>query len=268
MSLALWRAATQQAPACARAPLSLAGQAVGSVAPGWQSRVVQQFPDLWHSLLAAHPGGGAGWSLRAPPGEPATQALALLAGALRGTGLCGPWRDELLCIEGARGEGLGEVERALVRVLGLTTQAVHLVGAAPDGRIWVQQRSFTKPNDPGLWDTLVGGTVSAGETVAQTLERETWEEAGMPLARLTGLRQGGCFHVSRPTPDGGGAGHLEERTFWFTATLTEGSLPVNRDGEVDHFELWTVQEVRRAMEAQRFTGEARWALALALGWAA
>jgi len=27
--------------------------------------------------------------------------------------------------------------------------------------IWVQQRALDKANDPGLWDTLMGGMVSA-----------------------------------------------------------------------------------------------------------
>jgi hypothetical protein len=71
---------------------------------------------------------------------------------LRAARRCGPWRDEQL--RGRHpGQRLGTVERGAVRVLGLATQAVHLVGVAPDGRHWVQQRALDKPNDPGLWDT-------------------------------------------------------------------------------------------------------------------
>ena len=73
------------------------------------------------------------------------------------------------------------MERAVVRPLGITTFAVHLL-ASPDGRHWVQQRSLTKPNDPGLWDTLMGGMIPASDSMAQALERETWEEAGLRLS--------------------------------------------------------------------------------------
>jgi 8-oxo-dGTP pyrophosphatase MutT (NUDIX family) len=138
---------------------------------------------------------------------------------------------------------------------------VHLVGLRSDGRLWVQQRSWHKPNDPGLWDTLVGGTVSAGETLAQTLERETWEEAGLRLADLSGLTLGGRFTASRPVPDGGGAGYLMEDTHWFTVTVPDGLEPRNQDGEVDHFEAWTPAEVAQALSHGRFTPEARWVLA-------
>ena len=42
------------------------------------------------------------------------------------------------------------VERGVVRVLGITTYAVHLVGSRRDGAVWVQQRAFDKATDPGL----------------------------------------------------------------------------------------------------------------------
>ena len=81
---------------------------------------------------------------------------------------------------------IGQVERGAVRPLGIATQAVHLVGHAADGRIWVQQRALNKANDPGLWDTLMGGMVSAADTVATALVRETWEEARV-ATRISGF---------------------------------------------------------------------------------
>jgi hypothetical protein len=46
----------------------------------------------------------------------------------------------------------------------------------------VQQRALDKANDPGLWDTLMGGMVSAADTVATALARETWEVVPEGLA--------------------------------------------------------------------------------------
>ncbi len=63
--------------------------------------------------------------------DDATAALNALALALRAAGRCGPWRDEQLAVCGADGRRLATVERGATRVLGLATQAVHLVGCAP-----------------------------------------------------------------------------------------------------------------------------------------
>eukprot|EP01034_Spumella_vulgaris_P040863 gene40863-50561_t len=112
-------------------PLVAAGQVVGSVAQG------------------------AAWHLQVAP-EEVTPALNAVAAALHAAGRCGPWRNEQLAVTNAQGEVVGTVERGAVRVLGITTRAVHLVGLAPDGRMWVQKRSLTKPNNPGMWDTLMG----------------------------------------------------------------------------------------------------------------
>ena len=144
--LATARAAAHQPPAQARQPLWVAGQAVGSVATGILSQI-----DLWrlsdkrYQLLNQEHSGEWTWHLDVAP-DAVTPALNLLAQALRAQGQCGPWRDEQLAVCNAHGERLGTIERGAVRVLGIATRAVHLVGRAPDGRMWVQQRSHTKPN--------------------------------------------------------------------------------------------------------------------------
>jgi 8-oxo-dGTP pyrophosphatase MutT (NUDIX family) len=128
--------------------------------------------------------------------------------------------------------------------------------------VWVQQRSWQKPNDPGLWDTLMGGTVAAGETLSQTLVRETWEEAGLRWADLPPVQGGGGqFIATRPVPDGQGCGYLCEDTHWCTVTVPDAQTPQNQDGEVDHFECWSPAQVHAAMHNHRFTPEARWVLA-------
>ena len=259
--LAAARAAACQPPAQARQPLWVAGQAVGSVAVGILSQI-----DLWclsdkrYTLLNQDYGGVPVWHLDVAPGA-VTPALNLLAQALRAQGRCGPWRDEQLAVCNARGERLGTVERGAVRVLGIATRAVHLVGLAPDGRMWVQQRSKTKPNNPGMWDTLMGGMVSAADTLQQALERETWEEAGLRLPELLGSEHGGQVDFSRPSREGGGVGYMVERIDWFRCTVPEVLEPRNQDGEVERFELWSPAQVRERIAAADFTLEA----ALVLG---
>ncbi len=150
---------------------------------------------------------------------------------------------------------LGIVERAVVRPLGITTFAVHLTGVSPDGRHWVQQRSLTKPNDPGLWDTLVGGMIPASDSMAQALERETWEEAGLRLSQIEQLRHRGRMLTRRPS-DESSAGYVVEYLDWYSCVIPEGVVPINQDGEVAQFRLMQPEEVARLMLDGEFTLEA------------
>lgn len=192
----------------------------------------------------------AGWAVQGPLDE----GLDRIAGWLHGQGLCGRWRDELLAVtaaDDARRE-LGRVERAAVRPLGIASFAVHLVGLAPDGRVWVQQRALDKATDPGLWDTLMGGMRAAGESVRQTLERECAEEAGLEAAALHGLRAAGSVQSRRPVPEG----YLVEHIDVFHAVLPEGVRPENRDGEVAAFDCLAPPELLRRLREGAFTAEA------------
>jgi 8-oxo-dGTP pyrophosphatase MutT (NUDIX family) len=245
--LAALHAACDRPPLKPRVPLWAGEACIGSVEP-----------DVMRSLgLAAGlaspgtRGGESGWQVH---GE-LTAALHGIALAMREAGVAHAWRDEQLAVTDARGVRLGTVERAVVRPLGITTLAVHLVGQAPDGRQWVQQRSLTKPNDPGLWDTLMGGMVPACDSVAQALERETWEEAGLRLGQLAQLRHGGRVTMRRPT-DSGVGGYVVEHIEWYRCVVPEGTQPVNQDGEVAQFRLMGPGELLRRLERDEFTIEA------------
>mgnify|MGYP002662924516 CR=1 FL=1 len=193
----------RQPPRRARLLFFADGYPVGSVEPGILDEIVlQSLLDVRYKLSIQERFATPVWCLEAPHGE-LTAAFDALARALRALGHCGPWRNEQLAVCTAQGKCLGTIERGLVRVLGIATQAVHLVGLAPDGRMWVQKRSMTKPNTPGLWDTLWGGMVSAADSLPQALARETWEEAGLRVEALQGLRHGGHVDFSRLRGSGG-----------------------------------------------------------------
>nr|WP_315231388.1 NUDIX domain-containing protein [uncultured Albidiferax sp.] len=259
--LAALRAGADQPPLRPRVPLWAGTVQIGSVEPGFLSQIgPQRLFELREVLHKVERAGVGGWQLHGD----ATQSLALLAGALRDAGLAHVWRNEQLAVPDADGQVVATVERAVIRVLGTTTRAVHLVGAAPDGRVWLQQRAFSKPNDPGLWDTLMGGMVSAADTLDSALERETWEEAGLHLQQLHGLRYGGQVTTRRPADDGGGAGYVVEHIDWFACTVPDGMAPLNQDGEVERFELWDQATTLQQMEQGAFTAEA--ALILADYW--
>jgi 8-oxo-dGTP pyrophosphatase MutT (NUDIX family) len=142
-----------------------------------------------------------------------------------------------------------------VRQLGIATFAVHLAATTQDGRHWVQQRSLDKPNDPGLWDTLMGGMVPASDTLQQALERETWEEAGLRLHQLASLAYGGRIATRRPST-GGRAGYVVEQIDWYRCTIPDGVTPANQDGEVARFVAMRKDELRNRLVQEEFTTEA------------
>ena len=197
-----------------------------------------------------------GWQVAAPAGR----SLAAIAAWLRDAGLTGRWRDELLAVVDQHERAVAEVERSIVRVLGLTTYAVHLVGFTADGRrMWVQQRAFDKATDPGLWDTLMGGQVAAGVTVESALARETEEEAGLDVSSLLDLHRGQRITFRRPVA----GGYLVEHIDTYTARLPEGVAPANRDGEVERFECLDAAALEDRLARGEFTLEASLILAAA-----
>lgn len=253
---AAWLAALQakanQPPAAPRLPLQLAaaGDAVvGSIEPALAQRL-----------------GAAGLPVEAAHDAVrvrghAEAALAHIARWLHEQGLAGRWRDEAIAVADAAGTMHARIERAAVRPLGITTAAVHLAARHADGRWWLQQRALDKATDPGLWDTLMGGLVSADESIELALERETWEEAGLRLAELDALRHRGEFWVRRPLAEG----YMVERTVVYEGVVRAALAPVNQDGEVQRFECVDEATLRARLLAGEFTLEAALALALVLG---
>jgi 8-oxo-dGTP pyrophosphatase MutT (NUDIX family) len=231
-----------------RVPLTFGGETIGSVEPGLVAALHAHAAPLHRRLALAD---GQARVL----GADLTTALGAIAHAMRESGLSHVWRDEQLGVHAPDGRRLGSVERAVVRPLGIATRAVHLVGLAPDGRHWVQQRSFDKANDPGLWDTLMGGMVPAADTLEEALERETWEEAGLRLQQLECIEHAGAVQIERPTADVRG-GYVVERIDWFRCVLPDGVVPANRDGEVARFALLDTAELGRMLAADEFTLEA------------
>ena len=256
------RASANTPPLRPRVPLWAGESIIGSVEPDFLSQTALQ-PFLYgrEQLLKEEQSSSLGWRLL---GDVST-SLNQLAKALNSANLGGAWRGEQLAVHDQLGHLKGTVERAAVRLLGIATRAVHLAARTADGRHWVQQRSLTKANDPGLWDTLMGGMVSSVDTIQSALERETWEEAGLRLDQLKDLARGGVLAIRQPARDGNGAGYVVEDIDWFTCTVPDGVLPVNQDGEVAQFVLMTSGEVMAAMQRGEFPTEAALILIEVLG---
>lgn len=252
------RAGAVVPPLRPRVPLWAGQSVIGSVEPGLlHDKALHALLDARNPLLQEEHPLELGWRLLGD----VSISLNLLARALHGAGLAGEWRNEQLAVHDQLDHLKGTVERAAVRPLGIATAAVHLAGQTPDGRHWVQQRSMKKSNDPGLWDTLVGGMVSAADTLETALERETWEEAGLKMPSLQNVVYGGRVVTRRPCTDGNGSGYVIEDIDWYRCTVPEGVTPVNQDGEVEQFALMGSEALLQAMQRGAFTTEAALILA-------
>ncbi|AMO22305.1 hypothetical protein GCM10027034_26320 [Ramlibacter solisilvae] len=241
------RARADQPPRTPRQSLWCAGARIGSVEPDFFARLAPP-PGLVKGTMR---GDESGWELQGD----VTGSLSRLAHLMRDAGLAHVWRDEQLAVTDEAGCAVGTVERAVVRPLGITTFAVHLAALSPDGRHWVQQRSLAKANDPGLWDTLMGGMVPAGESLETALARETREEAGLDLSQLQGLRWRGRIPTRRPSGDIEG-GYVIEHIDWFDCVLPWGVTPCNQDGEVEQFVLLDAGQLADKLLGEQFTLEA------------
>lgn len=180
------------------------------------------------------------------------KVLASLARALADAGYIKSWRDELLDVI-AEGNKLAELERGAFRPLGLLTQAVHLNAWTEQNQIWIARRSLDKTTDPGLWDTLSGGLVGAGEDIHTALLRETYEEAGLPAVSLMGhspLRMVERMH--RRLSDG----YQVENILVSDCIMETGTVPSNIDGEVMEFRCIDLDELWAMINNGAFTIEA------------
>lgn len=165
--------------------------------------------------------------------------LARANRALREAGLIVAWRDEtypLLAVESKR--LLATFERAASRFWGTLTFGAHCNGCVLDAQgrptqLWIARRSHDKATDPGLLDNLIGGGVPHGQSPAETLLREGWEEAGLLTEQMTGLRAGHVLRLARDIPEGF---QLEELSV-FDLPLPPGLVPANQDGEVQSITL-------------------------------
>ena len=274
-----------QAPSRPRVPLLASGQVIGTVLSKVCEQIVNRPSNNNNSLLLKQEQTSVGgWEINGP----ITATLNRIAQALR-DGQAGPdaqrfvkhfWRDEQLGVVNAQGALLGSVERGAVRPLGIATRAVHLVGRTESGGMWVQQRALDKANDPGQWDTLMGGMIGVNDSLHSALARETREEAGLQLDQLRELTQRGRVNISRPTDDdapGGsatfarsttsatpGIGYMVEVIDWFDSVVPEGVMPVNQDGEVAQFQLLDIPELVERLQGNEFTLEASMILVAAL----
>ena len=82
-------------------------------------------------------------------------------------------------------QSLGPVPRAEVRAKNLLHRGVGILCWNSSGQLYVHQRTDSKDLFPSMFDMMVGGAVSSGESYLESARREIREELGV---QETGLR--------------------------------------------------------------------------------
>jgi 8-oxo-dGTP pyrophosphatase MutT (NUDIX family) len=166
-----------------------------------------------------------------------TRALERVTRALAADGLLTAWRDERYAVAPAfEAPPWFELERAAARYFGIHTWAAHVNGLVRrDGEIamWIARRSPTKSIDPDRLDNLVAGGIAAGQSVASTVVKEAWEEAGIAAAVAAGAQRAGTVHICREQPDGLQRETIFVHDLWLPADF----VPDGQDGEVAGYRL-------------------------------
>ncbi|SCK09687.1 DUF4743 domain-containing protein [Vogesella sp. LIG4] len=232
-------------------PLHVAGEPLGCVNQQWLQRLQAEYSSLFRleqGVLTALPA--------AHDFAERSRQLAQTATQWRDAGWLNGWRNEKFMAYFQDGTPCFEMERAAFRPLGLTSRAVHLNGLTrmPDGeiRMWIGRRSPFKDVAPNRLDNLMGGGIAAGETLQVALEREGWEEAGIPASKLELLPQAALLLAERPVA----RGLHREWLHVFDVWLDTQEIPQNQDGEVEAHLLMPLAEVEQHLINGQFMSDA------------
>ncbi len=127
--------------------------------------------------------------------------------------------DDIFDIVNERDEVVGQRTRREAHALGLMHRAAHILVFNAAGELFLQKRSMTKDNHPGVWDASCSGHVDAGEDYTTAARRELGEEIGLhepgplePLFKLSPCAETGqeFIQVYRTRADGPFTLHPQE----------------------------------------------------------
>jgi 8-oxo-dGTP pyrophosphatase MutT (NUDIX family) len=156
------------------------------------------------------------------------------------------WRREAFDVRAPDGTVLSTIDRGAIPAFGIEATGVHINGLVHrlDGlHLWIARRAANKILDPGKLDNIVAGGVPAGLSPMECLIKEAAEEAAIPEGLAATARHVGEIRYAMDRPEGLRRDHLH----CYDLGLPEDFVPLAADGEVESFELWSVERVFEAV---------------------
>ncbi|KAJ2809002.1 hypothetical protein H4R20_000470 [Coemansia guatemalensis] len=190
--------------------------------------------------------------------EKRSAAMASFLSQLREANTCEPlskWRDELYLVGGDASASDGvffELERAAAEVFGVRTYGAHINGITVSDtgevRMWIGRRSISKQKWPGMLDQIAAGGIGNGVSIWESMVKECDEEGSIPSELSRKAKYAGTIQYFTRTD----IGMQPETQFVFDLVLPDEFVPTPKDGEVDSFYLWTLDEVIDRIRRNQF----------------
>jgi len=175
-----------------------------------------------------------------------TAAVDGVLRSLKSDGWFRDWRSEAYPVGPSFGRWLFQMERAAVPAFGVCAYGIHVngfVGEGAEQRLWVGRRSRHKPTFPGQLDHLVAGGQPAGLSVEENLLKECAEEASLTPDIVRRARPAGIVSYLMENEEG----LRNDVLFDYDLELPPDFAPVNADGEIEEFFLWSIERVIREL---------------------
>jgi 8-oxo-dGTP pyrophosphatase MutT (NUDIX family) len=150
--------------------------------------------------------------------------------------------DEPYSVKGHNNEVFFIIDRAMVPFLGFRSFGQHINGFTrkPDGLyLWIATRARDRRIFPGMLDNMVAGGLPHGLSLQENLVKECHEEAGMPAELALQAKPVSAITYNAISEKG----YKPDTLYCYDIELSEEFIPVNTDGEVEKFELLSVDEV-------------------------
>lgn len=152
------------------------------------------------------------------------------------------------------------IERIAAPLFGIITYGVQLLAYTEKDDelyVWIARRAQTKRTFPGMLDSTVGGSLTAGEIPFECLVREANEEASFDtsLTRSKAAAVGAISYLCLTDERSKGEKGLlcPEVQFLYEMRISTDLLPVPGDGEAEGFVLMTIDQLKEALAAGEFT---------------
>ena len=174
------------------------------------------------------------------------------------------WRDEKYAIW-VNGKPYALLERALSGPFGIITHGSHINGYVTDPvsreiRFWIPRRSATKPTWPLMLDNIVAGGLGYPYGPYETAIKESLEEANLEKdiveKYIESVGVVTYFHyegdADKDNFNSEKSYIVGEAEFIYDLNLPKDVIPKPIDGEVDSFNLMTLDDVVQSLVNKQF----------------
>ena len=143
--------------------------------------------------------------------------------------------DEFFDVVDINNNVIGRASRYEVHKKRLMHRSAHILVFNSRDNLFLQKRSMSKDENPGLWDTSAAGHVDAGEDYLHCAERELEEELGISVAMEE------VMHISAQPNS------LWEHVHVYKC-VTDNPIEINCL-EIAEGRYWTVSEITKSIES-------------------